>query len=350
MTCSFMKNTIMQSLLLLLTGCIIFTCGCIQHPEKTSSYEPNVPVFESLTREISELTVCSFNIQFSGNFKKKDNETLAKILKDYDIIVVQEIVAPPVSGTYPDGVSYNADPESAQFLQQMENEGFSYLLSEEDTGTGDSIHLASTATEWWIAFYKPESVYNALDLPQGFLSEDRSNNDLYERVPYAFAFRTVDHHLDFVLISVHLQPGDSGPDQVRRKVELDAISDWIGRKNQTEKDFIILGDMNIKNREELLNCTPVNMISLNDECYPTNTSPNSPKPYDHVMYYPDYTSEVNTDWDIVVVDLVEAVRPYWNSAVGPFPGDPYVHDQFRQYYSDHHPVVFKMDIPEEDDD
>jgi len=33
-----------------------------------------------------------------------------------------------------------------------------------------------------------------------------------------------------------------------------------------------------------------------------------------------------------------------------YPGEPYNHDGFRKYYSDHHPVVFKMVEVERDDD
>ena len=28
---------------------------------------------------------------------------------------------------------------------------------------------------------------------------------------------------------------------------------------------------------------------------------------------------------------------------GVYPGDPYDHNLFRQYYSDHHPVIFRME-------
>lgn len=342
-----MKKYLMGIVSLTFIGLVVYHSGCSQSREIFRA-EPNEPETTPV-KVISPLSICSFNIQFLGNFKKKDNETLSQILKDYDIVVVQELVAPPIEGDYPDGSAYSADPEAATFLQAMQNKGFRYILSEEDTGTGDTIHLASTATEWWITFYKPSRVDYAPDLPHGFLAEDRSNNDFYERVPYAFSFRTLDNHLDFVLISVHFNPGDSNSDQERRREELGAIVQWIDLNDQQEKDFIILGDMNIKDNKELLGSLPEGYISLNDECYPTNTTPSSPKPYDHVMYRPRYSTEIDTQWDFVVVNLMEAVKPYW-TGIESFPGDPYVHDLFRQYYSDHHPIVFRMNIPLEDDD
>lgn len=332
---------------LIVWGIVFFNSGC-NPPAQILTAEPNEPAITSLEDRFP-LSVCSFNIQFVGHFQKKDNETLSQILKGYDIVVIQELVAPPIDGFYPDGEPYSADPEALAFVQAMLNKGFGYILSEEDTGTGDKIHTSSSATEWWITFYDPNRVQYAPDLPHGFLAEDRSNNDNYERVPYAFPFRTTDNRLDFVLISVHLQPDDSKADQQRRQQELNAIHQWILDHNQQEKDYIILGDMNIKDEEELVQATPPGYLSLNDKCVSTNTNPNSPKPYDHVMYSSAYTTEMDIQAGLTVVNLIEAVRPYWTSP-NPFPGDPYVHNEFRQYYSDHHPVVFRLNALEMDDD
>jgi len=318
---------------------VIMGVGCRQ-PKDIPAYRAAQP---------HELTVCSFNIQFLGNFKKRDDETLAKVVQDYDIVVVQELVAPPIDGTYPDGTHYSADPQAAEFFQAMQDRGFLCILSEEDTGTGDTIHRATSATEWWVVFYKPSAVARANDLPHGFLAEDRSNNDDYERVPYAFAFRTLDSHLDFVLISVHLQPGDSSSDQARRSHELASIAQWVDDHDDVEHDFVLVGDMNIKDTEELGSATPQGFISLNSQCLPTNTNPNGPKPYDHIMYNPTCTPEINVG-SFQVIDLIQAVKPYWLSGNGAFPGDPYDHNEFRQHYSDHHPVVFTMHIPAADDD
>jgi len=65
------------------------------------------------------LEVCSFNIQFLGHFKNRDDAALANLVKDYDIIVIQELVAPPENGTYPDGSSYNSDVQSKSFFDEM---------------------------------------------------------------------------------------------------------------------------------------------------------------------------------------------------------------------------------------
>jgi len=117
-----------------------------------------------------------------------------------------------------------------------------------------------------------------------------------------------------------------------------------------EKDFIILGDMNIEDAAELAVATPLGYLSLNDECHPTNTNLNSPKPYDHVMYNTTFTTEIDSEFDLEVINLIEAMEDFWTSTEDEYPGDPYNHNQFRQYYSDHHPVVFRIKVSGEDDD
>lgn len=105
-----------------------------------------------------KLMICSFNIQFLGQSTARDDTALAKILEDFDIVVVQELVAPPYEGTFPDGTNFRPDSEAAEFFNEMDSLGFDYFLSEEDTGTGNNIHYNSTATEWWVAFYRPGRV------------------------------------------------------------------------------------------------------------------------------------------------------------------------------------------------
>jgi endonuclease/exonuclease/phosphatase family metal-dependent hydrolase len=299
-----------------------------------------------------KIYICSFNIQFLGNSKKRDNDALADLLKNFDIVIVQELLAPPFDGVFPNGEKFKPSKVAEVFVKAMVNQGFKFVLSEEDTGPGNKIHLNSSATEWWIAFYKDEKVRLAMDLPHGFLAEDRSNNIDFDRVPYAFPFRSLLDSTDFVLISVHLAPNVSG--KQRRKHELDAIKSWINLNDEKEKDFIILGDMNIENKKELDGATPVGFISLNESCKRTNTLINKQadlgaRPYDHIMYRPLYTSnEIDEKFDMVVLNLISLMRPYWVSK-SKYPGDPYNHDLFRQYYSDHHPVLFRLKLSKDDD-
>lgn len=288
----------------------------------------------------------SFNVQFLGNFKNKQNDTLAEILNGYDLVFIQELVAPPIACTFPDGTPCKLDAESAAFFDAMKAKGFSFILSPEDTGTGETIHKNSSATEWWVAFYRDDRIEPAADLPNGFLADDRSDHPDYERVPYAFAFR-FDGATDVVFISTHLKPGHSGADQSRRAHELAAIFSWIDANDEEERDFVVLGDMNIDDCEELAEVIPEGYASLNKDCQTTNTNLNGPRPYDHVIYNVGSTGdEIGGFFE--VVNLIEAVRPLWTSD-DPFPGDPYDHNTFRSRFSDHHPIRFQIEVGSDDD-
>jgi len=299
------------------------------------------------------LNIVSFNIQFLGHYKHRDVSALAAMLSPYDVIAIQELVAPPFSGTYPNNAPYRPDLESRLFFEAMQAHGFDYVLSKEDTGSGDRLHLNNTATEWWVTFYKPDTVESASDLPNEFLASDRSNHPDYERVPYAMSFRTLQGGNDFVFIPVHLKPGDSAADKKRRKTELHAISKWIDKKDSKEKDFFILGDMNFKNCEEISDILPSKLTALNigPECLPTNTNINGPRPYDNVLYIPSAQSELYIDGQFRVINLIDAMEVSWyEDFTQPYPGrQPYNHNAFRSRYSDHHPIHFKIRIAKDDD-
>ncbi len=139
-------------------------------------------------------------------------------------------------------------------------------------------------------------------------------------------------------------PGKSK--SARRLEELTTIYSWIDANDDIEKDFIILGDMNIEDCDELQDALPAGYVSLNDQCLTTNTNVNGPKPYDHVIH--KGLSEVHSTFE--VVDLIEAMRVPWGlTSTGTYPGDPYDHNSFRVRYSDHHPIQFSISSTADDD-
>ncbi|MEQ8880882.1 MAG: hypothetical protein RLQ12_14670 [Cyclobacteriaceae bacterium] len=343
-----MKNYASSMLLVL----FMFSCGSTKQSGCYQKDASSVTSDESFTTETSiatssilEIKMCSFNIKFVGLYKRKDHAALADILKGYDLVLIQELVSPPTDGHYPDGTSYDADPEAKAFIDAMVSHGFEYRLSEEDSGTNEDIHSNSSSTEWFIVFYKPDMLLVDDQLITGFLADDRSDHPSYERVPYAFSFQTIDNGVDFTLISVHLKSGSGSADKVRRKGELEAIAQWIDTRDSIEKDYIIVGDMNIYTQAELMDLLPKGYRSLNAACLPTNLA-SSGKPYDHVMYHVDHTgSELAGSFEIV--DLMEVMRPYWRETT-PYPENDL--NLFYQYYSDHKPVVFTLISDGSDDD
>ena len=233
------------------------------------------------------LNICSFNIQFLGNFKNKDNATLSKILKLYDIVVIQELVAPPFPGKFADKTPYKVDEESKAFYTEMKKQGFACWLSNEDTGPTNN-HVNSTASEWWIVFYKTSKVRGDSTRFHGFVSQPLVANPNQDRVSFVFPFKSVKGNSTFSLIPVHLNPGDSKDDYSRRQVEFNYLFNWTKKQTERNKDFIILGDCNIYEASEFVPFKKLDFYSLNEKCKSTNTkiyeSKEKGKPYDHVFY------------------------------------------------------------------
>ncbi len=383
----------------------------------------------------NEIWVCSFNIQFLGFTKERDNIGLAQLLKDEgcDIVVVEELVAPPSEQylgrsalnnfpifprdaydllnlkskkylaapqnlrVFPPGPEFGTtqealdamlfnpgivrfdpiipEPKATEFFDAMASVGFiDFILSDEDTGP-QKHHSNTTASEWWLAFFNSKKLEIAKDLPYGFLDRYRAGSDKFDRVPFAFPFRSKNKRLDFVLIPVHLAA--EAKKVLDRQKELRAIDEWIADHSKQEHDFIVLGDTNIQKKAELARIlsradAKNKWRSLNEDCDPTNTMPQRKKgkPYEQVFYNPDFTTEAELPESLtasqksknfIVISLIDKMKSRWQTL---HPGEDYPggrenaagawidydHDKFRMNYSDHNPIKFLLKVPKNDDD
>ncbi|MFM7661211.1 MAG: endonuclease/exonuclease/phosphatase family protein [Bacteroidota bacterium] len=286
------------------------------------------------------LSICSFNIQFLGNFKNKDNVTISKILKPFDIVVIQELVAPPFPGKFPNNTPYKVDEESKAFYNEMKKQGFACWLSTEDTGPTNN-HVNSTASEWWVIFYKTSKVRGDSTRFHGFVSQPLTKNANQDRVSYVFPLKTIKGNSTFSLIPVHLNPGDSKNDYARRQVEFNYLFNWTKKQTELNKDFIILGDCNVYEASEFQHFRKLDFYTLNDKCKATNTkiyeSKEKGRPYDHI-FYNSYLKQDIVENSFEVHDLkAQVMKVNGNNVI-----EPYNHDDFRAKYSDHLPISFKL--------
>lgn len=333
------------------------------------------------------LAVCTWNIQWIGHWKAKRHEDLAKTLEPCDVAVVQEMVAPPwdvlvVDPAKKATVTLKGDLEAKAFAEAMRKVGFDgVLLSEEDTGPTKN-HTNSTASEWYVAFFKTSKVVAAKDLPSGFLAKKRAGNSVFSRVPYAFALRALRHgkpSVDFVLVSVHLHA--KGPSETekrakaRRVREFRAINEWITSQRSKhpsgEQDFFVVGDMNIEDFEEVMAFfgkpspaietelaamplanerenpplwdTSESLRSVQSMNYSarlrtmTGTNLRRTKPFDHVMHHRDITVETGAVLEILDMPAVFGLDEFPDARA------------FIQAYSDHAPLRFLIGLGEDKD-
>lgn len=295
---------------------------------------------------LDTLTVCSFDINQLGYYAEKDVRALAHVLANYDVVVIQGIVAPPYEGTFPNGDPYRPDAGVTEFFDEMmQRWGYSYVLSEEDTGKRLINHSNEPWTEWFVVFYDPAKLEPAAGLPQTFLAEDVTANPIFDRVPHAFSLRHLATGFDFVLISVHLSEGSAEVDRAKRAEELEAISAWIDGQTTEETEYIVLGSMNFADCSEILTCAPSECRFLNPtyggDCLATDATLAPSYPYDGVLF----TQRVEVDYvfGLRVIDLVTGLGAVWNPFDEPIE-TAYDDLGFVRQISDHNPIVFKFQL------
>lgn len=335
--------------------------------------------------DADHLSVCTWNIQWVGHWKAKKNADIANVLRHCDVAVIQEIVTPPWDVTVvTDGnpatqktITLKGDVESKAFVDAMKSVGFDGIeLSPEDTGPTRN-HINTTASEWYAIFFKSQKAEIAKNLPNGFLSAPLAANPVYSRVPYAFGIRARHNgkpSVDMVLISVHLHAtGDNEPTRrckARRIREFHFINQWITERKEQhvsqEKDYFVLGDMNIEDLEEVeafMGQSPTwlktetakiedetafevpenpaaqmnlrNVRSMNylvDSKDMKGTNLKRDKAYDHVMHYTTTTLDL-----VPTLQIVDLTKTFHLES---FPNA----NSFVQAYSDHNPLRFVITL------
>jgi len=295
---------------------------------------------------LDTLTVCSFDINQLGYYAEKDVRALAHVLAAYDVVVIQGIVAPPCDGAFPNGDPYQPNGKVREFFDEMTiQNGFAYVLSEEDTGKRLINHSNEPWTEWSVVFYDPAKLEPAAGLPQAFLADDVTANPVFDRVPYAFSLRHLETGFDFILISVHLREGSDEEDKAKRATELEAIAAWIDSQLAQETEYIVLGSMNFADCAEILSSIPGEFHFLNPTysgaCLATDASLAPTRPYDGVLF----TQRVEVDYvfGLRVIDLLAGLAAVWNPLDEPIE-TAYGDLGFVGQISDHNPIVFRFQL------
>lgn len=310
--------------------------------EGTTPAGPSIPGATGVAGVPKPLKACSFNIKFIGQGNKKQYQPLVDLLKDYDLVLVQELVSAPMDLIYPDYM-LSGTQQARTFFGLMEDNQFVHALSSAKTGPSSNTTNGS-ASEYFVAFYKPH-VLQYQHARSGFVDQPLVSHPTFARVPWTFHFATLDGTLDFAVTNVHLA-ADEGADEQRR----DELAFIAQRAATGEPDHLIVGDMNIQDCDELVDATPSGYVSLNTACLATNVG-RTGKPFDHVMYRPPQTGNDIDPHHFVPLDLVTLMEPTWDPDDGDYPGTGNFNvATYGAFYSDHKPVEFRLIYGVRDDD
>lgn len=180
------------------------------------------------TDSSSEIRIASFNIQVFGTSKEKKQDVmdvLAKVVRRYDIVAIQEIRA----------IDQDVIP---RFVDRVNADGAEY-----GHVLGPRLGRTSSKEQYVFIFDRArielvrDSVYTVAD-----------PGDRLHREPLVARFRVrgppSEHAFTFTLVNIHTDPDET--DQ-----ELDALGDVfaaVQRNGSHEDDVILLGDLNVDER------------------------------------------------------------------------------------------------------
>jgi len=185
--------------------------------------EPALPsgsVIPTKTDSNGTIKVAAFNLQIFGTTKAgkpEVMEVLSKIIRNYDVIAVQEIR----------DSSQASLPMLRDAVNSMGSPQYEYVVSE---------RLGRTTSKEQYAY-----IYNTQTIQQiGSPYTYPDSNDLFQREPYVSEFKARNGNFDFVLITIHADP-DTATQEINDMPEVveDARSRYQG-----EGDFIVMGDLN----------------------------------------------------------------------------------------------------------
>lgn len=256
------------------------------------------------------ITIASWNLKNIGPSKLNDPEridVIVDILKNYDIIAIQEVK--DITLQLPQ-----------QLIDKMNMDGSNYNVVASD-------RVGRNVFEQYLFVYDDDKI-DAIPGTEGYGIEP---NDEFEREPYYAMFRA--GNFDFYLFTIHTKPSAVA-------TEIPALrTAYIDLQNNTpdEDDIILLGDFNGKAPGvtagsyitiDAIAQIPNIIFTINEE---TNTR--GGRAYDNIIFQGNYTTEYSGS---------SGVSTFWL---------PYGLDEDQGFaISDHKLVWAVFNIPQTDDD
>lgn len=162
------------------------------------------------------IKIASFNIQVFGKSKAKKQKVMdmiAKVVKHFDIVAIQEI--------------RDKTTTAISTLMKRLGKKYTYSIGERQG--------RSNSKEQYVFVYDKTKIKQ---ISKGYTYND--SKDIFEREPFIARFKTKKGNFTFVLINIHIKPS-----KVLSEInQLDDVIASAKQKFRREDDFIVLGDMN----------------------------------------------------------------------------------------------------------
>lgn len=223
-----MKSLFRSLAVCALFATLCFTTGCDQ--VKTVLQQNNGgATTNTLLRDEHSIAIASFNIQVFGQSKLKKKEVmdvLAKVVRHYDVVAIQEVRS-------------SKQDVLPRFVKLINSDGSRY-----DFVIGPRLGRTSSKEQYAYVYDT-----NRISFQAGSEYTVPDPRDQLHRPPFVASFQAKaaasGRPFSFTLVNIHTDPDET--DQ-----ELDALDDaftYVQNHNRNEDDVILLGDLNVSEKK-----------------------------------------------------------------------------------------------------
>ena len=248
----------------------------------------------------NQIRLGSFNIEKLGKENPYQAKNAAEILKNYDIVTIQEVMNTGATRVNPIGTK---GIEALKHIVSYLGEDWDYVISPESNGTANAEKSKAFNTFEYYAFIFRKSKIELIQSSAHLWNEQENpmpglNNQerQFDREPFIASFKVKNGRLDFTLITIHAAAPAAKwrKDEIKR---LQIVYDIVQASNPSQNDVFLMGDFNTnvdKKEWEPLKSVPgmKHILALSDV-----TTLNKPKgklsksQYDTIWYQGQYSDE-----------------------------------------------------------
>ena len=301
----------------------------------------------------NQIRLGTFNIEKLGKENEHQAKNAAEILKNFDIVAIQEVMNTGASKTMPIG---NAGIEALKTIVFCLGDDWDYVISPEPNGTASAKRSKAFNTFEYYAFIYRKSKLELIK-DSAYLWNESGNPMLglkdqerqFDREPFIASFKARNGNLDFTLITIHA----AAPAARWRKDEIKRLAIVyanVQNSDPNQNDVFLMGDFNTnvdkKEWDAMKGLPAMKHILTSKDVTTLNKAAGrlSKSQYDTIWYQGSYTDED-------VIPESAQVDQAWKESLS-FPEDIKIPRKLKgenrqiwlygKYASDHLPVTMLL--------
>lgn len=248
----------------------------------------------------NQIRLGSFNIEKLGKENDYQVKNAAEILKNYDIVAIQEVMN---TGTGKDSPIGKDGVEALKKIVSYLGDDWDYVVSSKPNGTASAARSKAFNTFEYYAFIFRKSKIDLIkdsaylwDEARKPIKELEDQERQFDREPFVASFKARNGNLDFTLITIHA----AAPDKGWRKNEIKRLAivyKAVQDSDPNQNDVFLMGDFNTnvdKKEWDSVKSLPSMKHIITSKDITTLNKPKgrlSKSQYDTIWYQASYSDE-----------------------------------------------------------